>query len=895
MDKREKQHGSLRFPEFGTEDSFLLDYKDRYFNFWNVYRCRHMERMAQALWYQLSRQWVELDNEILVDGVRGYFFRDLQASSQAEMPRPVTNYIAPSVETELASLGKRQLTPTVLTTSRDPRIQAAAKVAKEILQDRMRKLGWDEIRDLSIFLTVVTGTGCIKSYWDETYADLTPVGSPYAASCPTCGTVLSSTKVSKSLLETTPVKNSELIRDVPPESMGEEEAVELNHCPTCDDPIPLQKYDVGEDEVNSQASDFFGRPLGLLVPKGNTAMEAVSPFELFPQNSGIGITPETCKIWGQASTRSMDWIEERYPDFVHEVQPDDPYELMRSHPLLGEWSLLGHYHPSYDSGIFDDHAKVFELHHEKTFRFPEGATLVIAGGKVLEFGPLYKTVGGIAVPKVAYAGARFKPRHGEFWGHSLVDDLISVQNRINGMDAQVIDARERMGSPNMAIPDDMEVNGPEFFSEWGGGKWLRYRLSALNPNAKPEVLEGRAMNQEVWRERDQAIADIKHVAGPQDIEQGEAPRNISTTSGLQLLGEQAERRRAPRERSLIMMYEKIWSHQLRLIWAYRSEKDEYDVETPEGEWETKQYDRNAVQGQNKVIIEKQAYVDKSLYQREGTREAQADLLYDVTTQAAKKKILELRGLPTDVNEDLNRQVDLGKQQWVDFVEEGIIPIIDETIDAHRIRYQELATFLLSDEGKRLEKAVGWPEVSRILGSKWKDELMNMEMMDQAAFQFYGSRMGDPAAQQEQFAQGQIQYQEQQAANQELEQQAGEAGVGVPITPAQPPPPPMFLPAAKQDKVLMVWMQMLQMAGMEISPELQVFLQFSAAVDAYKLLAEEQEMAMMVGMMSPAPAPGTPAGSGDAAGGVGAPPNPANPANVAPLNGPRAMNLQANGA
>ena len=42
----------------------------------------------------------------------------------------------------------------------------------------------------------------------------------------------------------------------------------------------------------------------------------------------------------------------------------------------------------------------------------------------------------------------------------------------------------------------------------------------------------------------------------------------------------------------------------------------------------------------------------------------------------RKKVLESRGLPSDLNEDSSLQVDRSEQQWVDFLDEGVVPVRD---------------------------------------------------------------------------------------------------------------------------------------------------------------------------------------------------------------------------
>lgn len=851
-----------------------------------------MERMSLNFHYWLGNQWIEPDVDILVDGVRGYAFRDLKGTGDFDLPRPVTNRIGEAVAVELAALSKRELTPNVIATSNDPRIEAAAKKAKDILQYRMKVLQWPDLRELATLINIICGTSIIKSYWDERYTDLTTIGSPEAVACPDCGVVLSSPTIPKSMAGSVQY-GTEGIQDVVSNNPGTEEQVTLSQCPTCPSGSQLVPYDVGPDEAES-GQDYFNRPLGLQTPKGNTALEVISPFEIFPQNSGVGITPENCKVWGQASPRDLDWIEERYPERIEEIKPEDPYEMMRYHPILGEWTILGRYNARLDSNIYDNHARVLELHALPNYRYPDGRSIVMVGDVVLENGPLLrKQSQGVDVPRVTYAAARFKLRLGEFWGHGIVDDLISPQNRLNGMDAQTIDARERMSSPNLFVPDDADFTGPEYNDRYGGGKIMRWTPNPLNPQAKPDVFGGVEVPSSLFKEREQTIADMKQIAGPQDVEVGEAPRNITTTSGLQLLGEAAERRRAPRERSLVSMFERIWEHQLKLLWVLRTESDSYETENSEGDWETQEYDRQVIQGQTKVQVEKQAYVDRSLYIREATREAQADQLYRLDSQLAIKKILEYRGLPTDVNEDLNRQVDIGKRQYVDFTDDGVIPTIDTSIDDFLIRFQTLGTMLLTEEGKRIEARAGWPQITKLIAG-WEDQYTQMEMLDMQTKAFYG---GTPPPEQanKMYAQGMQQYQQQQDSAQEMVQQTGDASTLPP--PGPPPPPPVFLPAAIEDRILMIWTSLIEKGGglMTIQPPdpafAQEFLKFRAVVDAYKRYDMKKQMQMMGGMPGmPAPSgtpgsepvPNMPPGQGNM--GFMSPPNAQNPPNPATVPG-----------
>lgn len=861
-----------RFPDLSAQESDIKSFRDRHFSRYATYRNRHMQRITTALYYILGRQWVQQDNKILPEGARGFAIRDMEDEENVELPRPVTNFVAPAVDTEFATLSKRQWVPKIPTFSRDPRMEAASKVADDVLNDRLKKLGWEDIRDRFILNLIHMGTATLHSFWEQSYYETSWVSVPEPHICMGCGAVLASRSLPKTMIVAIQNGSTASLADVP----DDDEEVEMTNCPKCASGLPLQRTELNEPQ--SRLLDAFGRPLGEDLPKGNTALELVTPFEYYPQNAGIGITPETARFHGIAKVRSLDWVEEHHPELIDEVTPESPTELMREHPLLGEWDLLGRYDYALDAGIYDHHVLVYDLFALPSYRFKDGRAIrligttqqLIARNEALIRRVTDESGAEAAVPTDCVCSAVWKPREGEFWGKTLADDLLSPQNRVNGIDAQVIEARERMGSPNLMIPEDANLDGPEYRSGYGLGKLFKYQPSAINPAAKPEVFGAVLMPSGVAQERTAAIDAMTRIIGPADIETGEAPRNITTTSGLQILGEQAERRRATRERGITSTFKKIWEHQLQLLWTLRVDDDTYEAKLPDGSWEVRQYNRQHIAGQTKVEIERQAYIDRSIIVRESTRQALVDQLYDASTPMARKKLLELMGLPTDVNEDTNLQIEHARRQWVDFVDNQMIPVIDPTLDNALIRFHVLGTMMLQDEGKNLAHSALWPDILPLIAG-WKDEFATLSQQDAATRAQYG---GEPApeAAAEAYAQMTIKYQEAQAAY----DQAMQAALDNPMAgqpPSTPPPtkplPPIFLPMQPEQRVLAVWQSMFQrklgpqglatlilkkatesMADpIELTQRVSTFLRFRAIVDAYGL------------MSGPTPAPGSAPGGG----------------------------------
>lgn len=884
-------------PEFGNE-SALLDFRDRLIDKLQSYRNRHMQRVTRNYWYLLGRQHIASDNRMTVDGTRAYVFRDLPSSGQRKggypgLPRPVSNYLAPAVEVEMAAQTKRQWTAKVRPDSDDPAVIAAAKVAQDVLTYDLEQDNWPLTLNRFIHQTIVAGTGLIWSKWDESWNELDCIAPGSAVQCQSCSARYFSNAVDKPTFDNFRGGNLAAFQ-AKPISGSAEVGMEFNSCPTCGG--SLNPYELHPDELYEQ--DSFGRELGLHVPKGRPRFENVACHEFYPDNAGLNTTPENIRRFAIRKVRSLSqYVEERYPDRIEEIEPDSPYDLMAVHPLLGEWDYLSRYELGMDRNIYDEHVFEDTIIELPSYRYPEGQLAVVIGDVICEWGPLIAKAQDAKgdsdqVPKHMIFAARYKERPDEFWGEALLDQQISPQNRINRIDMQEMDTMSRLGSPHILVPQDMQIHGPEWNPGYGAGKILHYEMSLMRPEAKPEVFGGQYYYSAFANARNAAIQDVKQGVGPADIEIGEAPKNIGTTSGLQVLGEQAERRRATRERSILSACEKLWSHRLQLIWCLRTntEQGNYVPHSGEGSWAKRQYTRLSIMGQTLVHIEKQAYIDKSIYQAESVREALADQLYTIDSPQAKKRILELRGLPTDVNEDQNRQIDHAERQWSDFMSIKRIPVLDSTLDDPGLHYQILGVCLLRDETKDLEDEVGWPDACVKLAG-WTDRLQTLQGVEEESLAFYGSRLSKEQGA-EAYAMAMDSYDQQQTGFAQIQERVNQS-VQLGGTPPQmppppsPPPEPFFLLPYMPSTILQVWQTMLQEEGFQ-PPEqglgeapsentLEEYLKFRAIYEAYRLMA----LAASVGPPQPAsPGSGNTMATADKGGpaappqgGVGSPPSP----------------------
>lgn len=834
------------FPEKGAPESEILAYRDRLMNRWSIVRNAHMGRIALSFWYHMGRQWSEFDPDGAFDGVRGSILRMIKEDGG---PRPVTNIISPPVEEEVIALVKRGWVPKVTPSSNDPRIKAAAQVSNDSLNYRLEQIAWPEKRHQLGFNYVVGGTGLVYTGFDESYEALKTVGSPTAVQCPACGTSLYSPDVPVDTLRagirgqdgaTSPVQHLNTARhtSTDPEALiqPQDEQATLHYCPTCPTPTPLEPYTPTDEEAQSGA-DAFGRPLGVMMPKGTTVLEIDLPHEFYPQDAGVRQTPDSLRRWGRRKIRSLEWWEARAPHLVHEISPDPVAELLYDDPILGNWNTLGNWNASYDSGILDNHANADELVDFPSFRYPLGRYCLCSKDKVVVDDDLYRsaTVEEVAepvyVPRVNVSISRYKIRPTELWGTTLPEQIISPQNRINGMDRQIIDERDRLGgislimSPAQWISDPVETEGG-----YGAARIMFFQPDPSNPNDKvPQEFGGTLFPDSVYMERDRVQADAKTIVGSSEASTGNNQTGVGNTSQLQLLIEQDEKSRSLREDDLVRAVEKSWTHINEMEWILHADTpDVYRVLGPDKSWSYEQYVGNALRGQTEVKIERQAYIEKSVIKRESAREALADGLITLDSPVAKRRMLEAYGQDTDINEDTNNQVDQAERQWVDFAEKGLVRVMD-SIDSPAIRYQVFGTHLLTEQGQDLTEKAGWDDISRAIAG-WEDELKQLQMLEAMSIQFYGGRLiGQEAADaytaatlkfqeaENLYAQQQKTFQQQQtaAATPAIDPTTGAPlNTPPPLAPVPPtkPPVPLDIPVLLQDRILLVWTNMLGKRG-----------------------------------------------------------------------------------
>lgn len=822
-------------PTLLDEDSDVRGWMDRHLDYTSPRRRWQTQGAALKLWFYLGRQWIVARTQLAAHN-GGYHFEDIHRESSAAFPQPVTNLIAPAVDNEVSRLARKEYVPDTSAGKNKPEYIAAAKLAKEILMYEMGKQLWDDKREHLCFNLCIDAVAICRTSWDENDIELTSVASPEAVNCPMCKRFFASPKVPRDFLETglpgedglSPMKYRETMRPVDPQGeMSQSQAdalgqVQMSHCPYCDQMSLLKPFEMSPDEAVSE--DPFGRPMGLMVPRGEGAIEVISIHEFYPENGGIGVEPYGQRVLSQVKVRPLEWIALRFPELRDKLDPEDPSQLLRYNPLYADRIFQGGgggYGLGSGYEAYYNHARVFEtiIPPQPMEGLEKGAHFVKVGDEIVKRELCVEVEGEQGyrlVPRVEYHFARFKRMPGNFWGRSFVDDMIPLQRRLNELDAQVIDLRER-GIPTMWLPEGAEAYTRD--DQTGSLRLVSYDGVAPTWSPRDALFPGIPLTGSVYsEERASILRDMQALGAPQDIEMGQAPGAVKTTSGLMLLSEEASRKRAPRERAMLALYESVFEHFLQMTWAFRKEDASYEVQREGRIYELESYKGTDLLGDIRVEMAARVGYDQTLYNKEATAEALTLGLYKLTDPSAVDKCLDLMKLPKDVNENQTLQIERAEQTWTKFMKEREVPNLDPTLYDALTWYAVLGKRWHTDDAYILQRRCGWNDILPAIVT-WEEKLRETLAQEAISKPIYGKI---PQEQWRQvYEQGSQLVAQAQVAHQQAMTSFQQTAAVVPpgTAPPQPPvappmqefpqPPPQgFLPDAIEQKVYTMFRRML---------------------------------------------------------------------------------------
>lgn len=904
----EKHSGERKVPKIGASAEDINQFLSRVIDYESSHRREIEMDWLRSKAYLEGHQW--LTRVSSTDARRSPRVVRMEGngsvSGKKGIPMPVTNEIMPPADNEKARLSKRNSEMYVAATDiSDPASRAAAKVAEEVADHHAEEMSWHRQRRRHVDQVVDYGTSFMRSFHRLDNMETVKIGLPKGAlrctnpgqpgmeSKPVmdemgqsmmgpdgqpmmtpevpaqgpCGFRLADKKAEPSPgLEMHVLSGS--VRRKPTFDFEKKEAGAdflVEKCLECGH--PLQEYVPSMEEA--QETDFFGRPLGKDTPLGTAWVEVDSPFEAFPENEGLGITPEDMTEYAWCKIRNVDHVKRFQQNNLDKIVPEDPILLAEHFPITGEYGPDSKgARAASNRAIYHNHVRERGFIKDRCPDWPMGRYIVMAGNVVVVDDVLYvddPQDPSKPIPRVTVKVTRCFRKDGEIWGLGFPWFVMSLQNRLNMTTSQLVDQREH------AVVGILASKGMNLVRDWVNtfaGYVFRYEPDPANPDKQPTPFQTGRVDPSAWREIEHIIESIPRILGSREVETGGAPPGVTAYSALALVAEKASERRQPREKELIETYEAIWRHQLLLMRRFYKEPRKYRAKAGSG-WQQKEFMGADLGGECGIKIKEEPQYDQKTASREALATALEKGTFQADTPYKQREVAKILGFSEKLLEEQNVQLEAADRKWMTFLRTGEVPVIDQNLDDHNIHYKEYGRLFLASEGVEYAEKAGWSAVLKVLpANKWKailDAVIGVQLQAQAQ----GQGIFDWAVKSADTQNQQAQQQYQMMVNQPPMPDPATGEIPPPPQAPVPVDPASLLgplvpqdmgepPETLEDLILWVWQSMMAKNPPEPAPDekaRELFLRFRAVFEAHHIHAENLKMKAQQGQAQVA-APGS---------------------------------------
>jgi len=147
---------------------------------------------------------------------------------------------------------------------------------------------------------------------------------------------------------------------------------------------------------------------------------------------------------------------------------------------------------------------------------------------------------------------------GEFYGESVITDLIDLQREYNKTISQIVENKNQMGRPKLAAQKG-SIDPNKLTNEPG-------QVVLYNPGfEKPSALDIPPMPQYVADHLSRIQSDIDDISGQHEISRGDVPSEVSAATAISFLQEQDDTKLNPTTHSIEMGLQKLGSQYLNLV------------------------------------------------------------------------------------------------------------------------------------------------------------------------------------------------------------------------------------------------------------------------------------------------------------------------------------------
>ncbi len=431
---------------------------------------------------------------------------------------------------------------------------------------------------------------------------------------------------------------------------------------------------------------------GAKIYEGDVDVLVCSPFEIYP-DSNLCSSLEDAKSIIHAKSYDVETIFDVWGVKVRGGDVDS-YSLSQSGGLLSSFSKQTKH----------NHALVLEKYERPSKRYPDGRLIIVCEDELLYYGKLpYKNMlgGERGFPFVRQISIK-QPT--QFWGLSVVDRLIPIQNAYNMVKNRKHEFMNRLSMGVLAVEDgSVDV---ESLEEDGlaPGKVLVYRQGS----SVPKVLCDDAVPSSFNDEEKSLIEEFSNVGGISDIFDFKNKLSFQNMSGtaLNLLMEQQYSRISAVGENIKFAVMQIAEEILRLYKQFVVGKRVSRIVSNNGEANFFYWDKGSISS-DEVVFDVQAENLRSLSQKRNILLELLDkgIFSDESGRIngeMKLKLLDALGfgLWEDSLDNNALQIQKAKRENIELLAKSISPKVLEIHD-HKLHINAHIAFMLS---KDFEKA-----------------------------------------------------------------------------------------------------------------------------------------------------------------------------------------------
>lgn len=202
---------------------------------------------------------------------------------------------------------------------------------------------------------------------------------------------------------------------------------------------------------DSKGGRLIGELDGEKIYEGCEIKEVFSPFEFFPEsNFANGIEGNRSII--RARVESVDAIYDKWGIKVT-GRKVDVFTLSPTNVGTGGLGYIATVYNFVNTQV-DNSEVVIEYMEKPNRKHPEGLIIIVAGDKLLHYGPFIYRVGDDMKPGYPFSMQICIEKPGYFWPTTVIERLIPIQRAYNAVKNRKHEVLNRIAIGNLAVEDD---------------------------------------------------------------------------------------------------------------------------------------------------------------------------------------------------------------------------------------------------------------------------------------------------------------------------------------------------------------------------------------------------------------------------------------------------------